>query len=63
MIKLKQLLREVNDTQTNLNGKWVPARPYRIYSLRSIFSDIWLVITGKVDIVLWPEDEDRICQS
>lgn len=57
MIKLRQFIREANSTETLLNREWVPARPYRSHSLRSIFSDLWLVIAGRADVVLWPEDE------
>jgi hypothetical protein len=44
------------DTQAEINGKWVPARPIN-YRYRSIFTRIreaWHVFTGKTDGFHWP---------
>lgn len=51
---LKDLLDIVSHIQTEINGKWVPARPMAgpfIYKVKAA----WLVLTGKADAVIWPE--------
>jgi len=53
---LKSLLESAVSTQANINGKWVPVRP-----LSGPFSwrirAAWLVLTGKADAVIWPENQ------
>lgn len=43
--------------QTEVNGKWVPARPLGYYSLWSRLAKAWTVFVGKADAVVWPEDD------
>lgn len=53
---LKDLLDIVSHTQTEINGKWVPARPMSgpfIWKVKAA----WLVLTGKADIIIWPEGQ------
>ena len=45
------------DTQAEINGKWVPARPIRFDSLRSRIRDAWAVLMGKADAFKWPEGQ------
>ena len=41
-------------TATRLpNGRYVPVRPLPFYGLRSYLRALWLVATGKGDVVLW----------
>jgi hypothetical protein len=42
-----------HETQTEVDGRWVAARPERgpfLWRIRSA----WLVLTGKADAVRWP---------
>jgi hypothetical protein len=55
--KLKDLLKIVNQIQTCIKGKWVPARPLGLSSLVYRFRCTWLVFTGQADVLIWPEDQ------
>lgn len=48
-----------SEEQTEINGKWVPARPenYKYRTLREKLKDAWWVFTGKADAVVWPEGQ------
>lgn len=35
-------------------GKWVPARPLGMHTLKNRLKTAWLVFTGKADAVVWP---------
>lgn len=35
------------------DGRYVPARPLPFYGMRSYLRALWLVATGKGDVVLW----------
>ena len=54
-------LRELfdNETSTEINGNWVPARPinYKYRSFREKFKDAWAVFIGKADAFTWPEGQ------
>lgn len=58
--KLEHLLKDANNTQVEINGKWVPARPERYFYLSGLLhriKDAWLVLTDKADAVIWPEGQ------
>ena len=59
MWKLKNLIESVNSTTTEINGKWVPARPinYKYRSFREKTNDAWAVFTGKAEAFTWPENQ------
>lgn len=46
-----------NGVQKEINGKWVPARPdnYRYEGFLTRIRHAWMVLTGKVDCVIWDE--------
>ena len=46
-----------NDTQANINGNWVPARPIGLQSFRSRLRCTWMVFSGKADALVWPEGQ------
>lgn len=56
---LRYLQNDANETQAEINGKWVPARPlnYKYESWSERVSDAWLVLTGKADVFVWPENQ------
>lgn len=56
MYSLEALLRIAGKNQTNVNGKWLPARPI-ISPLRYRILDAWAVLTGKADAVKWPGNQ------
>lgn len=54
--KLENLIKMVNGPERSdacINGKWVPARPLGLFSLRSRLKAAWLVFTGRADAVEW----------
>lgn len=59
MYTLKYLQTEVNQTQAEINGKWVPARPenYKYRSFMERLNEAWGVFTGKFDTFKWPEGQ------
>lgn len=57
IIKLDSLIASANETQANINRKWVPSRPIGFISWRYRVEAAWLVFTGKADAVIWPEDQ------
>jgi len=54
---LRHIVDKHNDSQTEINGKWVPARPIGLYSLRERFRIAFMVFTGKADALTWPEGQ------
>lgn len=46
-------------TFTNLNGKWIPARPenWKFRSLRQRFREAKAVFSGQADCFVWPEGQ------
>ena len=44
---------------TNINDSWVPARPLGAGGLVNRLRLAWLVFTGKVDALLWPQDNSK----
>ena len=57
MYTLKGLVKHANETQTEINGKWVPARPVRMFGLWHDIKDAWAVLTRKADAFTWPEGQ------
>lgn len=57
MWKLKTLIEWSKSNQTEIKGKWVPARPYRVYNIFHRIYYAWLVIIGKADTFVWPEEQ------
>jgi hypothetical protein len=53
---LKGLYKHCHECQTEVNGKWVPARPL-LGSFRWRLSDAWNVLIGKADAFKWPEGQ------
>lgn len=51
---LKVLQNEVNNNQTEINGKWIPARPLGVDCLRHRLRLAWGIFLGKYDAVKWP---------
>lgn len=59
MYTLEYLQKEANNTQAEINGKWVPARSIN-HTLRSLpekLKEAWAVFTGKADCFTWPEGQ------
>jgi hypothetical protein len=55
--KLEDLFK--NETQAEINGKWVPARPinWKHRSFRQKIREAWMVYTGKAAAFTWPEGQ------
>lgn len=47
------------DSNTEINGDWVPARPVTIYSLRERIKLAYLVFIGEYDALDWEEDSEK----
>lgn len=56
---LKDLLQNVNSTQAEINGKWVPARPlnWKHRTLRERFQEARAVFSGEAEAFRWPEEQ------
>ncbi len=54
---LKDLLEMVDTVSTEINGKWIPARPLGYPTLGSRLKAAWMVFTGKADAVVWPGEQ------
>ena len=57
IFNLKELIAHINQCSAEINGKWVPARPVGMLSLKQKLKAIKLVLTGKADVVVWPEGQ------
>ena len=57
MYKLKDLINDTNNTQVEINGRWVPARPIRLIGWRHDLREAWAVFTRKADAFTWPEGQ------
>lgn len=52
---LLALVNEANyGCKAEIDGKWVPARPLGLDTLRSRLRAAWWAFTGKADVVIWP---------
>ena len=47
-------MRNLVDSQTIIDGKWVPARPMAFKSIGRRFKLAWWVLIGKADALTWP---------
>lgn len=50
-------LSSIYDNMTEIKGKWVPARPLGLYSIRWRLKLALMVFTGKADALKWPEGQ------
>lgn len=46
--------RDLLDTETCIDGRYVPARPLPFYGRFWRFKAAWLVFTGRADALVWP---------
>ena len=56
MNTLEYLVKEAAHSQSEINGRWVPSRPYPgpfLWRLR----DAWEVLRGRADAFTWPEGQ------
>lgn len=54
---LKSLLEYIPTVSAEIGGRWVPARPLGVYSIRHRLNIAWKVFTGKADAFTWPEEQ------
>ena len=54
--RLETLIGAVTETQIQIAGQWVPARPLP-GGLRSRLRAAWMVLTGRADAFVWPEGQ------
>lgn len=60
MYTLKYLVTEAGRNSTEINGKYVPARPLApsgLWGLKIRIKEAWAVFTGKADAFTWPEGQ------
>jgi len=60
MWTLKSLYEHCNECRTEINDKWVPARPlptYGWYGVKERFRAALAVFNGKADAFTWPEGQ------
>lgn len=57
MYTLEGLIKTANNSQVKINGRYVPARPIRLYGLWYDIKDAWAVLTRKADAFTWPEGQ------
>jgi hypothetical protein len=46
-----------NGPSKEINGIWFPCRPLGPSHLKNRLKAVWLVWTGKADVVVWPGDQ------
>jgi len=51
---VEEIMKYANNDLTCIDGKWVPARPLGYYSLKWRLKCMWMVFTGKADVIIWP---------
>ena len=54
--QLERLIRASAETQAEIAGRWVPARPLSD-GFRSRLRGAWLVLIGRADALIWPEGQ------
>ena len=56
---LKNLMESCNETQAEINKKWVPARPlnWRCRTLKQKLKEALAVFNGKAEAFMWPEGQ------
>ena len=50
---VKELVGFSKGTTTEINGKWVPARPLNYRNIKNIIKEVYMIILGKADVVVW----------
>lgn len=60
MYRLKDLVRESCNTQVEIDGKWVPARPEIYHNWWCLLKDAWEVLRGRADAVWWPPYKESV---
>ena len=57
--ELKDLIDHCNNgPKTEVDGKWLPARPLSYHSFRNRLKYAWHVFTGKCDVLKWLNKDD-----
>ena len=56
MYAMIDLFRTANSCQTEINGKWYPARPIPGPFLWRLH-DAWKVLKGEADAITWPGEQ------
>jgi hypothetical protein len=51
------VMNHANDSQVELGGKYVPARPLGWQSWTNRFRLAWAVFTGRMDALEWPDGQ------
>lgn len=54
-----EILNNLNALTQVKDGRWVASRRLGFNSLLHTIKCLWLVATGKADIVVWAEEENR----
>ena len=57
MYTLEGLTKNATETTTEINGKWVPARPIRLFGMWHDLKDAWEVFRRRADAFTWPEGQ------
>lgn len=57
MYTLEGLTKHANENQAEINGKWVPARPIRMFGVWHDLKEAWEVFRRRADAFKWPEDQ------
>ena len=51
------IITTANSNATEINRRWVPARPYGLFSIKNRFKLAWGVFIGEYDALKWPEGQ------
>lgn len=54
---LHDLFKSANETTAEIEGKWVPARPYGWSDWKTKLRAIKLILTERADVVVWPNKQ------
>lgn len=58
LVTFKSLAKaELEGPKAQINGKWVPARPFGLFSIWSRLKLAFGVFTGRYDAFQWPEGQ------
>ena len=52
-----ELINSAQNTQAEIDGEWVPARPIGYFSLKNRIKCAFMVFTGKADALVWPKGQ------
>lgn len=55
--QMQDLFKSANEAHAQIDGKWVPARPYGWSDWKTKFNAIKLILTDKADLVIWPGNQ------